>query len=209
MACPLQLPSTILSPEQFNSKAIKWSQVCGGDGGRKEPDHEGWGGIQTVEKKAGRCQSPQGYSGCGGHCSDTPSTESAMGAELLHSPQVPHPGIHSNSNTCHASSRLPQQNKWRSMAGMPQQLTLSGWDFLHICFSGEPDLTQKVFMYCCQKHLGWYKNVLEDTTKWLSSLNKGHFTLEYLKNIICYVKKSSGLAKEKFSTGYVSWKGSF
>ena len=38
-----------------------------------------------------------------------PSAESAMGAELLHSPQLPHPGIHSNSNTCHASSRLPQQ----------------------------------------------------------------------------------------------------
>ena len=80
--------------------------------------------------------------------------------------------------------------------GLPAHLFLWG-----------PDLTQKVFIYCCQKHLGWYKNVLEDTTKWSSSLNKGHFTLEYLKNIVCYVKKSSGLAKGKFLTGYVSWKG--
>lgn len=42
------------------------------------------------------------------------------------------------------------------------------------------------------------------TTKWLPSLNKGHFAPAYLKNIFCYVKKSSGLAKEKFSIWNVS-----
>ena len=135
-----------------------------------------------------------------------PSTESAMGAELLHSPQLPHPGIHSNSNTCRASSRLPQQTNDGAWQECPT--TNSVWMGLpaHLFLWG-PDLTQKVFIYCCQKHLGWYKNVLEDTTKWSSSLNKGHFTLEYLKKIVCYVKKSSGLAKGKFLTGYVSWKG--
>lgn len=88
--------------------------------------------------------------------------------------------------------------------GLPAPQNLS-W---HLFLWG-PELTLKASMDWCQTHLGWNKNVLKNTAKWLTSLNKGHFILEYLKNISHYIKKSSGSAEEKFSTGYLSWKGSF
>lgn len=181
-----------------------------------------WVGVSNVSRvrKASTWQdgvrAQMGYHGCGGHsgallrypfnrtCYEEQSCLTAPSYLTLESTVTFTPG--------HASSRLLPAEAWawwecsnsQLWMGLPAHQILS-W---HLLLWG-PELTQKVFTYWCQKHLGWNKTVLEDTTKWLTSLNKGHFTPEYLKNISYYIKKSSGLAEEKFSTGYLSWKGSF
>lgn len=113
----------------------------------------------------------------------------------------------------HASSRLLPANDWTRWEYFNSQLWMG--DFLHIkscvdiCFSGDWIDSECIPVLWCQKLLRRNKKVLEDASKWLTSLSKGHFTPECLKNISYYIKRSSGLAEKSSQQGIWAERGPF